>query len=289
MLAASSMLSCVVCLLSVALAGPPEAPAGATPEVAPAALNGVVISAPPALDTLYSIGPGDVIAVQVYGEPALSGSFPVSDVGHLDFPLLGPVAVKGLSTVQLAVVLREKLTPGYLVNPSITVSIAEYRSQPVQVLGAVAKPGVYFLRGQTSVLEILSQAGGVARDGVNEVRVTHSGQTEPSVVLPYDQLLAQGSAQVDLVAGDVVFVPQSLVSVMGMVGKPGEIAYRDNLTISSCIAAAGGALPTADIGRIYVLREGVRTRVNLRKILSGKEEDIVLKPGDKIVVGESPV
>ncbi len=283
------MLSGFTIWVSVVLAVPPDGAPAAPPEVAPAALNGVVLAAAPSPDALYSIGPGDVIAVQVYGEPALSGNFPVSDVGHLDFPLLGPVAVKGLSTVQLAAVLRAKLTPGYLVNPSITVSIAEYRSQPVQVLGAVAKPGVYFLRGQTTVLEILSQAGGVARDGVNEVRVTHSGQTEPSVVLPYDQLLAQGSAQVDLVAGDVVFVPQSLVSVMGMVGKPGEISYRDNLTISSCIAAAGGALPTADIGRIYVLRDGVRTKINLRKILSGKEEDIMVKPGDKIFVGESPV
>jgi protein involved in polysaccharide export with SLBB domain len=74
---------------------------------------------------------------------------------------------------------------------------------------------------------------------------------------------------------------------MGNVGKPGEIAWRQGLTVANCVAAAGGALPTADLGHVFILRDGVRTRVNLRKILSGKAPDVIVQPGDRVFVQES--
>ncbi len=237
----------------------------------------------------YQIGAGDTLTVQVYGEPALSGPFPVDDGGSLDFPLVGAVHVEGLTAADVAVLLRTRLVPDYLVNPNVTVWLAAYRSQPVQVLGAVAKPGLYFLHKPTTVLQILSEAGGVSKDGVNEVRITHGGMKDQVVVVPYDQLMTQGVGEFALAAGDIVFVPQSLVSVMGRVGKPGEIAFREGLTVSQSIAAAGGALPTAALGRVYILRGDDRIKVNLRKILSGKMVDLVVKPGDRIFVPESSV
>ncbi|MDP2307727.1 MAG: polysaccharide biosynthesis/export family protein [Pseudomonadota bacterium] len=239
----------------------------------------------------YRIGAGDTVLIQVYGEPGLSGPFPLDDGGELDFPLLGTVAAKGLTAADVASLLRARLAEGYIVNPNVTVSVSGYRSQPVQVLGAVAKPGLYFLRGPTTVLQILSEAGGVSREGVNEVRITHAGQDDQVTVLPYDQLLTQGasdSARMGaLSAGDIVFVPQVRVSVMGQVAEPGEIAFRDGLTLSQSIAAAGGALPAAALGRIYILRGDERIRMDLRKILSGRAVDVAVQPGDRVFVGES--
>ena len=86
---------------------------------------------------------------------------------------------------------------------------------------------------------------------------------------------------------DIVFVPQSLVSVMGQVGKPGEVSFRDGLTVSQCVAAAGGALPTAALGNLYILRGDKRLRVNLRRILAGTADDLVLQAGDRLYVPES--
>lgn len=244
----------------------------------------------PAVDaSQYRIGAGDVLNVQVYGESALSGNFPVDDRGQMDFPLVGSVAVGGLTSGELAASLRGKLMPGYIVNANVTVSVSTYRSQPVQVLGAVAKPGVYFLRGPTSVLQVLSEAGGVSREGVNEVRLTHGGENGQVTTFAYDQLLRQRGAEATLAPGDIVFVPQSLVSMMGQIAKPGEIAYRDGLTISQAVAAAGGALPIADLGRVYILRGEERIQVNLRRILSGKAEDVPVKPGDRVFLGESAI
>ena len=244
----------------------------------------------PAVDaSQYKIGAGDGLNVQVFGEPGLSGTFPVDDSGQLDFPLIGSVAAGGLTTGEVATELRSRLMPGYIVNASVTVAVSVYRSQPVQVLGAVAKPGVYFLRGPTSVLQVLSEAGGVARDGVNEVRLTHGGESGQVTVFAYDKLLRQGSQETILSPGDILFVPQSLVSMMGQVAKPGEVAYRDGLTISQAVAAAGGALPVADLGRVYILRGTERIQVNLRRVLSGKAEDVQVKPGDRVFLGESPI
>lgn len=244
----------------------------------------------PAVDaSQYRIGAGDTLSVQVYGESSLSGPFLVDDNGELDFPLLGKLPVRDHTTADVAAALRSRLMPGYIVNANVTVSVATYRSQPVQVLGAVAKPGVYYLRGPTTVLQVLSEAGGVARDGVNEVRLTRGGENGRVTTFAYDQLLRQGSGDTALIPGDIILVPQSLVSMMGQVAKPGDIAFRDGLTISQSIAAAGGALPTADLGRIYILRGEERIRVNLRHILAGKAGDVVVKPGDRVVIGESAI
>ena len=179
--------------------------------------------------------------------------------------------------------------PGYLLNPNITVSVADYHSQSVQVLGAIARPGVYYLRGPTTVLQILGEAGGLSRDGIDAVKISHGGQGDPGTVVPYDQLLATGAGAIMVTSGDVVSVPQSLLTVMGQVGKPGEVTFREGLTISQAIAAAGGASPGADLARVYILRGDKRIRVSLRKILSGKAIDVLVQVGDRIFVGESIV
>jgi polysaccharide export outer membrane protein len=237
----------------------------------------------------YHVGAGDILLVQVYGEPSLSGQLPVDASGELDFPLIGRLKVAGMTPFEITQLLKSRLMAGYINNPSITVSVHTYKSQPVQVLGAVSKPGIYFLRGPTSVMQILSEAGGVSPEGVNEVRITHANDQTQTVVVPYEQLLLQGIASLPLTAGDIVFVPRSVVSVIGQVGKPGDIAFREGLTVSHCIAAAGGALPTAALNRLYILRGEERIKVNLRKILNGDAPDIELQAGDKLYIPESAV
>lgn len=237
----------------------------------------------------YRIGAGDSLQVQVFGEPTLSGVFPVDDAGQVDYPLVGAVPVKGLSPSEAGDLLRARLTPDYLLNPNITVSVATYHSQPVQVIGAVAKPGTYYLRGPTTALQIIGEAGGLSRDGVKEIKLSHGGQGDDGASVPYEQLLATGPGAVMVESGDIVSVPLTLVTVMGQVAKPGEVTFREGLTISQAIAAAGGALPTADLGRVYILRGEKRIRVSLRKILSGKAPDVTVQVGDRVIVQESLV
>ena len=146
------------------------------------------VAQPAAPDRSYRVGPGDTLEIQVYGEPTLSGTFPVNDAGQLEFPLLGALQVEGLSGPEVAYLLRQRLSAGYINEPNVTAWPASYNSQQVQIAGAVAKPGVYSLKGTTTVLEALSMAGGVNNEGVNEVRITNSEQEGEVVVLSYEQL-----------------------------------------------------------------------------------------------------
>ena len=236
---------------------------------------------------LYQIGPGDILSIQVYGEDDLSDQYSVSTNGELDFPLIGMLFVQGRTATEVGKVLRRRLMQGYLMNPHVTVTISTFASQPVQVHGAVAKPGTYFLQGPTTVLQMLSLAGGASGEGMDEVRITRGGEGGETIVVASQQLLVQGPGAVMLAAGDVVFVPQSLVSIMGLVGKPGEITFREGLTLSSALAAAGGALPTASLRKVHVLRDDIRIQVNVRKILDGKQSDFLLLAGDRVIVKQS--
>lgn len=262
------------------------APTAATADPAPTSpVSPPLTSAP----TAYLIGAEDILQVTVYGEPSLSGQMPVDGAGVIDVPLIGRVEVTGRNALSVAEEIGTRLRAGYVTNPNVTVSVASYRSQPVQVLGAVAKPGVYFLRGPTTLMQLLSEAGGVAPAGVNEVRVSRNDQPDNVAVIAYEQLLRGGSADRRVAGGDIVFVPQSLVSVMGQVGKPGEVSFREGLTVSQCVAAAGGHLPTAALGNLYILRGDKRIRVNLRRILAGNADDLVLEAGDRLYVPESAI
>ncbi len=277
-----------LCPALVRAAEPDDAPPESTAESAEDADDAVAeVSLPQAIQNQaqYRIGPGDIIAVQVYGERDLTGAYPVSSSGDLDFPLTGVLQVDGLTTGDVSAMLRERLMQGFLNNPHVTVSVDTYASQPVQVMGAVGKPGLYFLQGPTTVLQMLSMAGGIAADGVDEVRISRRGEDKPLVV-PFEKLLSEGGVAMMLEAGDVVFVAQGIISVLGMVGKPGEITFRDGLTLSSALAAVGGPLTTANLRKVFVLRGDARIQVNVKRILDGKSTDFLLEPGDRVFVPE---
>lgn len=235
----------------------------------------------------YRLGPGDALQIRVYGEPDLSGAFPISDIGEMDYPLLGTLTVTGMTANEVSAMLQRRLGQGFLVEPSVTAALASYQSQAVQVLGAVTAPGRYYLRGNTTVLQLLSEAGGVKLEGVDEVRITHGGEGGKVTVLSYERLLANGEGNISLTDGDVVFVPERLITVMGQVNSPGEVAFRKGMTVATGLAAAGGALATANLGRVYILRGEERIRVNMRKIINGRAADVPLEAGDRLLVKES--
>ena len=237
----------------------------------------------------YRVGPKDVLAIQVFGEPDLTGSFPIGENGEIDFPLLGAIHVNGIVLAEVGERLRLELRDGFLVDPRVNVVMELYASRPVQVLGAVKKPGIYYLEGGTSVIEMISQAGGIDKQlGATEVRILHEGQTNQAMILDMESLLERGQGNVELRTGDTIYVPKGpMVYVDGDVEKPGPVAFRRNMTASQALAEAGGALQTANLRDAYILRAGQRISLNLKKIQKGRQPDIVLKPGDQIFLETS--
>lgn len=255
---------------------------------APAAQAQEPAAAAPGASDAYQVDGRDVLEVIVYGEEELSGTLTVAEQGMIDVPVLGPVDVNGLTTLEIArrieVEFGEKRL---LANPHVTVRVMEYGSKEIQVLGAVTRPGLYYLTGPTTLLQLLSKAGGISKANIREVQVQR-GEGTPIVVKLDDLVGGDGSGDFLLQKGDSIYIPDSLaVFVGGEVAHPGEVPYKQGMTITEAITLAGSWNPAALKSTVYILRDGQRMRVNVRRILRAKDADILLIPGDQVQVPES--
>lgn len=111
-------------------------------------------------NTAYKIGPEDVLDVSVFKVPELSRSVQVADGGTVNLPLVGEIAAAGKTSRDIERDLTQKLGAKYLQSPQVTVYVKEYNSQRVTVEGSVKKPGVYPIRGKSSLLQMIANAGG---------------------------------------------------------------------------------------------------------------------------------
>lgn len=109
----------------------------------------------------YKIGAQDVLDISVFKVPELSRSVQVTDMGTVNLPLLGEVPAAGRTAHEFERYLASKLGAKYLRSPQVTVLVKEYNSQRVTIEGAVARPGVYPIKGKTSLLQFIAIAGGV--------------------------------------------------------------------------------------------------------------------------------
>lgn len=181
----------------------------AAPRTTPAALSGALAPAP-ALTSMrdYRIGAEDLIEIQVFGVEQLTRTVRVNSRGMISLPLIGNIQVGGLTAQQAEATIVKSLSESYLQDPQVSLFIKEYTSQRVTIEGAVNKPGVYPLRGQTTLLQSLAVAGGQASlSDMAEVmlfRPDASGKREP-VVYDVDRIRA-GELQDPVVLNDDLIV-----------------------------------------------------------------------------------
>ena len=229
----------------------------------------------------YGVGPKDVILVTVFGEAELTGEVAVGADGSLSFPLVGLVGVAGLTAEEVAEKLRVELAAEFLVDPHVSARVVAYKSQPVQVLGSVKKPGAYYLEGPTTLLNMLLLAEWVAEEGSGQIVVHRGDETFTYSVKD----VSEGTADMWLTAHDMITLPEGeYVWVQGTVHSPGQYTFRDGLTISNAVTLAGGPGEfSRNVG--YVLRDNEKIRFNLKRVSDGKDADLALLPGDKLFLG----
>jgi polysaccharide biosynthesis/export protein len=255
----------------------------------------------PARGQEYTIGPRDVLGITVWGQPDLSRDYAVDPDGFAPFPLIGRVMAAGRTPNELAAQLTELLGKDYLVNPQIIVTVKEYLSQKVQVLGAAERPGVYYLTGPTTLLDILSKAGGFASAAGKQVLlVRNQGASNGSgavLRLSLDKIQAGDSSENSLVQNqDIVIVSKAQAYsyfVFGEVVKPGAYPIEKETNILEGITVAGGFTPKAAPGRTRVIRTTPKGQqvieVDMNDILRrGREaKSVMLQESDVVVVPES--
>ena len=159
----------------------------------------------------YKIGPLDLLEISVFKVPDLSKAVQVADVGTINYPLVGEIQAAGRTPQEVERDLTQKLGAKYLQSPQVTVLVKEYNSQRVTVEGAVKKPGVYPLRGPTTLLQSIAMAEGLDKTSASGDVVVFRTSAGKRTGARFDiDAIRSGTADnPTLVAGDVVVVTDS--------------------------------------------------------------------------------
>ncbi len=264
----------------------------------------------------YKIGPEDLLEISVFEDEKLNKAVRVSSQGNISLPLLGILKVKDLTAYELEREIRDLLTEKYLQDPHVNVFIREYRNQQISVVGAVEKPGVYDVKGQKTVLDVLALAGGLAgspkenagqllfliRPASLEDEASRekkdskdsNEQTSKTFVIDLEELLINGDLTLNLplTHGDVINIPFSgKIFVGGEVKSPGGFRLGGKkLTVGQAITMAGGLKYEANGSETKIFRypekgtEREVLSVNVYAIQKGEGEDPYLKENDIIIV-----
>jgi len=249
----------------------------------------------------YRIGPKDLLDISVFGLDELTKTVRVSEDGKISLPLVGEVEVEGITKTELEKKLGQLLEEKYLQNPQVTVFISEYQSKRVSVLGAVRNPGPYELLGRRTLLQVISQAGGITNESGKEIIVIREVEdgVSTSLKISIEDLFLKGDARLNipLQPDDIVNIPIDRIVniyVFGQVRNPGALGVkRSNIpTLLQAIGQAGGFSERASKGKVLIKRidddgKEIRIKVNVKSIIKGKRKDIQLLENDVVIVPET--
>jgi polysaccharide export outer membrane protein len=263
----------------------------------------------------YVLGPDDEIVIRAINAPEISDKpVLIGTNGNITLPLIGRVKAGGLTVEQLETELNTHLRK-YVKNPQASVTVAEFRSQPVSVFGAVTKPGVVQLRGRKTLYEVLAMAGGPRETAGSSLTVTRrrengeiplpGARVDPTgqfstVELNVSEILEgkNPAANIEIKPNDVISVSEAdtnMVYVVGDVQRAGAFTLggRQSVSVLMALAMAGGLTRTAKPQKALIIRsvpgqpKPREIAVNLQRMLNGKAEDIGLQPQDVLVVPTS--
>lgn len=258
----------------------------------------------------YTLSPDDEITIRsLLVKEIMDKSFRVERTGEVNVPLLGRVQVGGRTVEEAERLLITKLKQFY-VEPDIAVVIAALHAEPVSVIGAVGTPGIHQLRGRTTLLTVLSAAGGVRTDAGPVVTITRQraygtipgarrtadGDSVAEIALKTLLEARDPDDNIELKPHDLISIPVAeVVYVVGNVKRAGgfSLGGKPALTVLQALSLAEGLDNLASPKRARILRKGknkterTEVLVNVQRIMGGKADDILLQPNDILFIPSS--
>ncbi|HXQ27335.1 MAG TPA: polysaccharide biosynthesis/export family protein [Candidatus Acidoferrales bacterium] len=265
------------------------------------------------------IGSGDLLHIDVFDVPELSRDVRVSDAGDISYPLI-PVKIQasGQTPFQLEEKLEQLLISNGLVShPQVSVFVKEQNSQPISIVGAVQHTMVYQVMRPTTLLEVLSAAGGITDDAGSVILITRtapreaakmeptsatadSREDQQTITIRLQDLLESGNSvyNIPMYGGDVVSVPRAgMVYVLGFgVAQPGGYVLQsrgEQVTVLKALALAHGLTTFAKADDAVIMRTNPATgnrdqiSVHLKEIENRKADDVPMKSNDILYVPDS--
>jgi polysaccharide export outer membrane protein len=236
----------------------------------------------------YRVGEGDVLEISVYGHDDLDTTERVSGDGKIILPLIGQIKVDGLTVAKVSGLIAGKLSEGFIISPQVSVFVREFRSRKAVIMGEIVKPGLYELKGDITLLELISMSGGLTADAGDIATIKRMGPDENIRTLDIDfrSIMASGDVSLDVPVydGDSLYIARAGVYyVTGEVKKPDAYKLIEGATVIKAITRAGGFTDMAAERKVRIIRkvDGIET------VIDGAGMDEFVRPEDVIVVPES--
>jgi polysaccharide export outer membrane protein len=270
----------------------------------------------PASNRSYILGPDDGVTINVVDLPELEakalGVIRIDHQGNIRLPLAGRIEAAGQTVEGLEAEIVKRLS-GIMNTPEVSVSVAEYRSHPVSVLGAVRNPGVYQVTGPKTLFEVLSLAGGLNPDASNRIKIMRAASAGP---LPLANASSDKTGEfytaelnvksvmeaknpeenINVLSNDVITVPKAdMVYVVGAVHKSGgfPLSEKEQISVLQAVSLAEGLDSVAKTSGARILRQSspgaqrTEVAVNVQKILDGRAQDVPLQANDILFIPNS--
>jgi polysaccharide export outer membrane protein len=247
------------------------------------------------VNPVYRIGSGDVVRLDVYGRPEVSGKHVVGPDGRITVPLVGDVAIGDLTREAAVQALAARLQ-AYYSRPQTTLAVEDYASNQVTVLGRVERAGAQKFTHPPTLAEVLANAGAMP------ILDKQATLTRCAIMRGRDKLiwvdlkaLLNGDPAYNLrmTKGDIVFIPDSSdtsVYVLGAVTKPGSYRLTPRMTVLDALAQAGGPTENAEARRIGIYRAGAKEVeiIDMATLVDpARRANYALEDGDVIYVPNS--
>jgi polysaccharide export outer membrane protein len=261
----------------------------------------------------YVLGAGDLLSLSVADlEDFTEKSFRIDLSGDINLPLAGRIHAAGLTVDAFEGEVNKRLGK-LLKSPDAVVTVTEFHSQPVSILGAVNTPGVRQVGGQKKLFEIISLAGGLRSDAGDTVEITRDSKWGV-IPLPNARMDSTGRystasvkvksimnatnpvENITIMPNDVISVPKGdLVYAVGSINRPGGFLLGENETLTTLqvVSLAEGVSKTAASDKAKILRSvpGSTNReeiaVNIKQLMAGKASDIPLRANDILFIPNS--
>jgi polysaccharide biosynthesis/export protein len=232
----------------------------------------------------YVIGPEDILNIVVYGHTDLSTQVAVADDGAFSYPLLDRVKASGLTTQELETQMTKVLAE-FVVNPQVSVTVIQFLSQQVYVIGEIRAPGPQNLKHASTLLEILAKAGGPTSEAGWEVVILRSSNTpggissstdantESNMAIHVDLerlMVGELPRPIQVLSGDTIYIPRAtFYYISGEINRPGRYRLERDTTIAKALTVAGG--PT---------RFAAKSRMTVQRIVGGERKEFHVEPNN---------
>ena len=292
----------VLFAIATCLAQQPTPPAGSQAATAASSMR-----------PLYVLGPNDQVIIRVPRvEDFDSTPVRVDESGQITLPLIGKIPASGLTIEQLEQDIARRLVQ-YVVNPQVSISIVQFRAEPVFLVGAFQRPGIHGLTGRRTLLDTLASVGGLQIQASRRIKITRqlsqgkiplpSAVEQPSESTSTVEINLSRLMETVNPAEDILLQPYDVIAasrlaqvyVNGEVLRPGpfDLADGEPTSLVRMLTIAGGLTSTADAKSIRLLRTVVGTqrraeiKLNLQDVLAGRANDFPIMPDDVVYVPKS--